>query len=204
MSRRKHDGNRHKKMIISHFRSSGEYWQTGEISESALAFENPQEYYAGAVPDNSYHDFASRGPVSKGLRPSAKHTFSYVTKQWEDQRTLADVKAAKNSAINQARAVANSATFTFQGKLIEVDQLSRSDIDGAHGDWLIGQAPVDWPGGWKTLDNSYVAIPDQATWFLFYKAMVAQGTANFNHSQVLKAQLEAASTVEEVEQVPDW
>ena len=40
-------------------------------------------------------------------------------------------KAKKNDLINAARLVANTSTFTYQGKLIAVDALSRSDIDAA-------------------------------------------------------------------------
>lgn len=143
--------------------------------------------------------------VETSTQPSPSHTFNYTTKEWEDRRTLADVKAAKNSAINQARAAANSSTFPFQGKQIAVDQLSRSDIDATHGAILMLQAlPPGWPGAWKAVDNDFVPIPDVATWGQFYGAMVATGTANFNHSQALKAQLAAASTLAEVEAVADW
>ena len=120
-------------------------------------------------------------------------------------QTLADLKAAKNQAINMARAAANSSFFLFQGKRIAVDQLSRSDIDAAHGSILMLQAlPPGWPGGWKSMDNEIVPIPDVATWAQFYGTMVAAGMANFNHSQALKAQLAAASTPAEVDAVPEW
>lgn len=119
--------------------------------------------------------------------------------------TLADLKATKNDAINRARAAANSSHFTFQGKQIAVDPLSRSDIDATHGAVLMLQAlPPGWPGGWKAMDNTMVPIADLNTWGAFYAAMVAQGTANFNHAQTLKAQLAAASTPAEVEAVPSW
>jgi hypothetical protein len=138
-------------------------------------------------------------------QPSPNHVFNYTTKQWEDPRTLADLKAAKNQAINLARAAANSSFFMFQGKRIAVDQLSRSDIDAAHGSILMLQAlPPGWPGAWKSMDNEFVLIPDVATWGQFYGTMVATGTANFNHAQTLKAQLAAASTPAEVEAVPNW
>lgn len=137
-------------------------------------------------------------------RPSEFHVFNPSEFRWEDTRTVADLKAAKNAAINAARLAANQSHFMFAGKQIAVDPLSKDDIMGAHGDWLTGQAPANWPGGWKTMDNSYVPIPDQATWFSFYRAMVAQGTANFMHAQALKAQLAAATTPEEVEAVPVW
>lgn len=138
-------------------------------------------------------------------QPSQNHVFNYTAKQWEDPRTLADLKAAKNEAINRARAAANSSYFVFQGKRIAADALSRSDIDAAHGVILMLQAmPPGWPGGWKSMDNEIVPIPTVATWAQFYGAMVATGTANFNHSQALKAQLADAQTPAEVEAVPDW
>ena len=143
--------------------------------------------------------------AEKPTQPSPHHVFNYTTKQWEDPRTLADLKAAKNQAINLARAAANQSWFVFQGKRIAVDALSRSDIDAAHGSILMLQAlPPGWPGGWKSMDNEICQIPDVATWGQFYGTMVAAGTANFNHAQTLKAQLAAASTPAEVEAVPNW
>jgi hypothetical protein len=137
--------------------------------------------------------------------PGKAFHFNYLNKQWEDRRTLAEVKVAKNSRINASRLQATQSHFMFQGRKIATDPLSRSDIDATHGAILMLQAlPPGWPGAWKTLDNDYVAIPDEATWGQFYGAMVAQGTANFNHSQALKAQLAAASTLAEVEAVADW
>lgn len=119
--------------------------------------------------------------------------------------TLADLKAAKNAAINAARLKANQSNFTFAGKQIATDPLSRSDIDGAHGIIVAtGTLPAGWPGGWKAADNTICQISDVPTWLAFYGAMVAQGTANFAHAQTLKAQLAAATTPEEVEAVPVW
>lgn len=124
---------------------------------------------------------------------------------YQDQRTLDELKAEKNAAINESRLRANQSHFTFAGKQIAVDPLSRSDIDAAHGMILALQAmPPGWPGGWKAMDNTICAINDVPTWLAFYGAMVAQGTANFNHAQALKAQLAAATTPEEVEAIPVW
>lgn len=118
---------------------------------------------------------------------------------------VALAKGRKNDAINAERLRANQSHFTFQGKQIAVDPLSRSDIDGAHGAWLLsGGPPPGWPGAWKAIDNTYVVIPDIATWGAFYGAMVAQGTSNFVHAQALKADLAEATTLEEVLAVPDW
>ena len=162
------------------------YWQTiGEPSADVLS---------------SYPD----GTVQIPIKPGAGYTWGGDA--WTEQVTLLDdLKAAKNAAINAARLKANQSHFTFAGKQIAVDPLSRSDIDAAHGAILmLGAMPGGWPGGWKAMDNTIVPIADLATWGQFYGAMVAQGTANFARAQALKAQLAAATTPEEVDAVPDW
>lgn len=112
---------------------------------------------------------------------------------------LGPMKAAKNAAINAARLAANFSTFEHAGEVIACDQLSRSDIDGTNGYVALhGTLPVGWPGGWKTADNSYVAIGDVAAWKEFYGSMFAAGNANFAHAQALKALLAAATTASEV------
>lgn len=148
------------------------------------------------------HYVADGEPVPMGARPSPHHTFNWATKEWHDPRSLQDFKVLKNAYVNAARLEANNTTFSFSGKLIAVDALSRGDIDAVHGIVVLtNEMPNGWVGGWKTVDNSYVSIPDVAAWTLFYKAMVGQGSINFAHSQALKAQLAAATTIKEVEAI---
>ena len=110
-----------------------------------------------------------------------------------------NAKTAKALEINLARAAANQSTFTFAGKQIACDQLSRSDIDAINGRVATrGTLPPSFPGAWKAVDNTYVGIPDVATWNAFYDAMVAQGTVNFVKAQTLKAALAAANTPAEI------
>jgi hypothetical protein len=119
-----------------------------------------------------------------------------------DARTLEEHKADKNLEINRYRLIANQDTFTFQNKVIACDALSRSDIDGVNGLVSItGALPNNFPNAWKAVDNTYVSIPDRNTWISFYAAMVNQGVANFNYSQQLKTALNAATTVEEVQDI---
>ena len=113
--------------------------------------------------------------------------------------TLDELKAAKNTEINIARAAANTSTFDHSGKTFSCDQLSRSDIDGVNGYVaLYGALPPGFPGAWKAVDNTYLPIADVEAWKVFYTAMVAQGAANFAHAQELKAQLAAATTPEAI------
>jgi hypothetical protein len=109
------------------------------------------------------------------------------------------LKGAKNAEINEARASANQTSFPFFGKQIACDALSRSDIDAvANSVSLGGNFPEGFPMAWKAVDNTYISIPDVAAFTEMYAAMVAQGTANFNKSQTLKAALAAATTKEAI------
>ncbi|HEY0842478.1 DUF4376 domain-containing protein [Methylotenera sp.] len=114
-------------------------------------------------------------------------------------KPLSVLKDEKNLEINASRLSANLTTFTHSGKVFACDQLSRSDIDAINGRVATrGSLPNDWVGGWKAIDNTYVAIETIEQWNEFYDSMVAQGQANFAKSQSLKAQLAAATTAEQV------
>jgi hypothetical protein len=112
---------------------------------------------------------------------------------------LAVAKAAKREEINRARLAANRTSFSFMGKDIAVDDVSRSDIDGVSDQVLLtGSFPAGFPNAWKAMDNTYVAIPDIDTWRAFVTAMTTQGALNFGRAQQRKAEIDAATTVEQV------
>lgn len=150
----------------------------------------------------------SRGWIADGLfnplpeQPTPTSEFNFTTKVWEETHTLEKSKTDRNLYVNEERAKANQSYFIFSGKHIAADPLSRSDIDAVHGMVLMNNAfPSGWPGGWKAMDNSYVAISDVSAWSGFYTAMVNQGTVNFAHAQSLKGSIDAATTIAEVEAV---
>ncbi|MFZ6755751.1 DUF4376 domain-containing protein [Undibacterium sp. Ji50W] len=115
---------------------------------------------------------------------------------------LAIQKVAKNAQINEWRLAANLDSFTYLGKHIASDLLSLLDIYGANGEILNhGVLPVSWKGGWKAKDNTYVPIATTADWLKFYSAMYNQGSTNFDHSQMLKATLAAATTTADIDAI---
>jgi hypothetical protein len=144
--------------------------------------------------------YVNQGQLVKiPIQPSLEHQFIYVTKTWEDPRTLQDLKTAKRNEINLASEKANKGFFIFAGQQIACDDTSRSYIDAVNGLVSLTNAmPLNWIGAWKTITNTYVSIPDVVTWTSFYSTMVAAGLNNFNHAQQLKATLDAAITKEEV------
>ena len=112
---------------------------------------------------------------------------------------LVDLRNTKDKEINAQRLAANNSFFMFRGKKIACDPLSRSDIDGTNGHILLTNSmPPSWPGGWKTMDNTYVAITTKEDWIAFYSAMYVQGLQNFAKAQALKQQVVNATTIEAI------
>lgn len=112
---------------------------------------------------------------------------------------LTVLKEEKNEQINRWREGANFSSFAHAGKLIACDALSRSDIDGvANNIALFGTFPAGFPGAWKTVDNSFIELPDVDAFKALYASMTAQGAANFQHAQDLKLQLTAAGTADAI------
>lgn len=116
--------------------------------------------------------------------------------------TLSQLKAAKNLQISEWRAQANRSTFPYAGKVIACDELSRSDIDAVAGAIsLNGAFPAGFPNAWKAIDNTYISLPDIASFKAMYNAMTAQGTINFARSQQLKTALASAQTAQEIDAI---
>jgi hypothetical protein len=119
-----------------------------------------------------------------------------------DKEALVRAKLSKNLEINAARERATYTTFKHLGKDVACDVLSRSDIDAVAAHiGLTGQLPVGFPGGWKYVDNTICPIPNADAFKSLHRSMVAQGTANFNKSQMLKAELAKAETLEDIETI---
>lgn len=150
------------------------------------------------VENTPFRQFSTNTLGNKEHVPSWDKSYVIVYKDYD----LDFARALKNSELNVAREQANQSFFVFNGKRIECDKLSRSDIDAiAAYIGLNGTLPPTFPMMWKTMDNEIIPVQDVETFGLMYAAMVAQGTANFMRAQQLKQQLAAATTFEEIEEV---
>ena len=171
-----------------------------ENGMSAIEGEGSPE--SGYVLNGEITAYSEPQRQAKAARPKYPSLWSNESMQWSDLRSLVDVKATANQRINASRLQANQTSFTYLGKDIAADSLSRSDIDGVNGEiGNTGAYPTGWPGGWKCMDNTYVSLATIQDWRDFYTAMVNQGSANFAHAQTLKAQIAVATTIAEVEAV---
>ena len=114
------------------------------------------------------------------------------------------LRAARREQINAWWLEANGTYFEFRGARIAYGETDRVDIQGINNVvMLTGAMPAnpDWPAAWKTLDNDWVPIPDVAAWVEFNIAIADRGTAHFKRAQLLKTQLEAATTAAEIEAI---
>lgn len=132
-------------------------------------------------------------------QPSPHHVFNYTTKQWEDPRTLADLKAAQWTQIKQARTQAEYAGFTWDGSVFDSDATSQQRINGAVSLALIAkQASQPYSITWTLADNTLRVLSADD----MISVGLALGThvqATFNKGQQLQQQIEAATTKGEIE-----
>lgn len=167
-------------------------WNDEDLTHIRNSIENAVAWLALSIP-----------PEDEEPQPIATaHEYPWGDRQptlEELENYLVILRNTKDKEINAQRLAANNTYFVYMGKQIACDPLSRSDIDGANGAILLtGQLPPYWPGGWKTMDNSYVPIANKADWISFYNAMYTQGLMNFSKAQTLKAQVATAETIEAI------
>ena len=115
---------------------------------------------------------------------------------------LALAKLDKKLQVNAWREQANNKTFPHNGKHVAIDALSTKDLMITTGHIaLFGTFPDNWPGGWKYTDNTYEPMPTIEEFKLMYKSLSNQGTNNFSHSQALKALVDAATNIAELDAI---
>ncbi|MDD2767072.1 MAG: DUF4376 domain-containing protein [Candidatus Moranbacteria bacterium] len=175
--------------------------QTGEVLYSGTAY-NPsvfsegdtvvlegKAYGPGYVIDNIHYKLPPQ--------PSTNHTFNYTTKQWEDPRTLQDLKDAQWTLIKQARSNAEYAGFTWDGSTFDSDAISQNRITGAV---ALAQMSDQFSIGW-VLANNQVRTLNQTDMMQVGAALGQHVAAQFAKGVLLREQIEAAATKAEVEAV---
>lgn len=118
---------------------------------------------------------------------------------WVEMASLEELRTAKNAQINAAWIAADSSAFSYAGETFRAepdDVLRLNSINGYIS--LKREMPPDWIGVWKTMDDTFIALPDVASWEPFYTAFVMKGVTNYLAAQGLKAQLAAATTAAEI------
>ena len=121
--------------------------------------------------------------------------------------TLDEAKAQRREYIKQKRNEAEAASpFLYDGSLFDYDSLSRERINSA----VIGSTIAAMSGmdtntvvaSWRLYDNSErnMKVSD---WLAFKQAEIARSGECFSKAAGLKAQIDACTTVEEVQAI-EW
>lgn len=151
----------------------------------------------GVLPPNAPSYWDGEVFILKPPPPSAHHIFNYTTKQWVDPRTLSDLQAAKWEQIKRDRDEAEFGGFTWDGSPFDSDAISQSRIQGAV--QLAAMAPgftIDW-----TLANNTVRNLTGEDLANVGAALGMHVAAQHAKARLLRSQIEAATTVAEVDAV---
>ena len=182
---------------ITKFKSDGSVTGVTVCPESMISIQlqEGESYIEGEYPANRFFvDVAGGVAVTKEPPPSEHHIFNYTTKQWEDPRTLADLKGAQWEMIKQARSAAEYAGFTWDGSTFDSDTLSQNRITGAV---TLAQLSPNFTIHW-TLANNSTRTLSQADMIAVGVALGQHVQAQFTKAQGLRVQIEAATSWEQV------
>ena len=133
------------------------------------------------------------------VRPSVHHVFDRLTKQWIDQRTLADFKAAKWAEIKRHRDTAEFATFTYSGMVFDGDLDAQRRLT-AYISISKSAIAAGQPFAAKfILANNQVVTLTAQNFVGIELAKVQAVAAAFAHAAALRLQIEAATTAAELD-----
>lgn len=149
----------------------------------------------------------TEGYVEEGVniiptgRPSQNHTFNYITKQWEDPRTLDERKAQAWGRIKAAREQEEFGVFAWGGGTFDCDQISQQRIQGAAQLASLAMAAGQpFSIDWTMADNSTMTL-GASDMIGVGMAMGAHINACHTKSRLLRNQINAAASAEEIEAI---
>jgi hypothetical protein len=188
---------------IYFFNADGSCYASAMIEDENLAVEmavkNNAHDFAVANEkhqiDGIYHANSALHPMP--MRPAPHCIFDFATKQWQDPRTLADLKAQQWALIKQARTQAEYSGFTWDGSTFDSDAISQNRITGAV---ALAQMSSTFSIGWVLADNT-VRTLNQSDMLAVGAALGAHVAAVFAKGVLLREQIESATTVQQIEAV---
>ena len=155
-------------------------------------------------PDAYYVEEKTLLPIPP--RPSEHHAFDYAIKQWIDPRTLDDFKAAALQAGATELARRLYLPITVGGSPFDADQVSRDRITHMRKRLQEGRGlPPEWMG-WRNASNAMHWADATDAEVLAHLTALSEAIENREQALLvtgwtLKAQIEAAATVDQVQAI---
>ncbi len=165
-----------------------------------MVVELPTESYPTPINGGTLVEVS--GPA--GACPSTTSKLKLVEGElvWAETLSLSEIKAAKTAEITAERLLVDGDHFVYGGKSIRTADKDIFDMLIANSRITMSNSlPSNWPGGWKTIDNSYIPISSVSEWNSFFITMYDTGINNFYHSQSLKSAIANATTIAEVQAI---
>lgn len=153
------------------------------------------EHLKISIPPNDlsdYWDFDKGQWQSIGETPSPHHQFNYELKQWQDIRTLDDVKYQKWQEIKAQRHALEFGGVMFEGHHYDSDLISQQRIATA--------IALNESVQWKTKDNQIVQLSHQQLNGL-YQTIAQHITQLHLKSEQLRQMIEVAETIADVDKI---
>jgi hypothetical protein len=147
--------------------------------------------------DGDLDDFyVSDGEVlSKSNAPSEGHIFNYATGSWDLDIDLA--RSLRWGAIKAARNAQERATFEWNGNVVQCDESSQVRIQAAVQAAIIDDSVADV---WTFADNSTQTL-NATELKAIAKALAEHVKACHERGRMLRAQINAATTLQELEAI---
>lgn len=195
--------------MIAYYDASGRYAWTGSstVLVPGIPAPPPHPYahlpmFVGEVDQaTQYHDIGSNTPVHIPAKPGEYHVFDWFSKQWFDPRTLSDLKAAKWLEIKKHRDTLEATSFPYLGKDIDSDVVSVLRINTAVKAADHAQATnTAFSTEWRCADNTLLTL-DGPGLQMMPVALAVYARSLHSHANTLRAQIELASTPEELNSV---
>lgn len=125
------------------------------FGDELLAIELDDDGYQAANSGTCYWDFDAKVVVSLGMPPYEGAIYDFVSHEWVEGRSLAQVKAARWIEIKERRAVVEATGFQWRGIPIDNDDSSRSKLVSYA---LIAQNVPGFHVEWTTSDNGEISL----------------------------------------------
>jgi len=184
---------------------------TGEILRTSHApvglanlqlVDGSEDWIEGHYADDQFY-IAGYTPVPMGPSPSPAHVFNFITKQWEDPRTLDEIKTLKKSELKVERDREDFGGFEWNGHRFDSNQISQQRIGLAIQEAMFCMSTgLPFSKDW-TLENNTVITLTANDMIAVGLAMGQNIRAAHEKYRLLKQQLAAANTIEEIELV-NW
>ena len=139
--------------------------------------------------------------AAKAARPDWPAVWSNETMTWSDERTLDEARADQRALVKAAREAAVLRGFTWEGSRFDADELSQQRIGSAVTlAMLAAQLGVPFNRDWTLFDNAIRTLSGSDMIQVGLACGQFVGEA-FSTGQALQAQIEAATTVDEVKSI---